>query len=324
MSRQGEGNERISAALREVATLLGSEEENPNPMHLHQAIGLLVRACGDDMIAALAVACKHLALTEKHRDQLIAAFKALKKQLTEKPMLAWILSSPFKYGSNGDGTRRIFVARNGRDLSAIDPVAMPEELVGDAAAPKLLSLCLISGDGSVYLGPVPVFPPLQTDEYRVEKVDDVNPYAGITQIVVSDGLSDRHPVLFATSELAATIAAKLEEGDPVGVQACGRIVTRIVKDAAAKQMADWLEFPPLEGPTIDDMVFPSWLHDAWHRDIRWILNDRDFRVVLIGPTGTGKSEGCLRARLAVWRAAREAKKPLAFLRLSAPHIASSW
>ena len=314
-------NERINAALREIASALGNTDEEPNPALLHHAIAPLMRACGDDPIAALMVACKQLALTENQRNQLVAAFKALKKQLGERPSLAWVLSRPFMYGTNGEASRRIFVSRIGRELYGMECVSVPDDITDPKQAPNPLDLCLISGDGSTYLGKAPVTPPLQADEYMVQRVNE-STFDGISEIVVNEGPEQRRMVLFAPPDLAKTVADKLADGDLVSVQAWGRVAARIVKDGVAQHLEDWLEiYPTPEGPKLEDMVFPEWLHALWRHDVRWIVNNRGFRVALIGPTGVGKSEAVLRAGRA---AAMLTKKPLALIRLSGPQVCSSF
>ena len=247
--------------------------------------------------------------------QLIATLHKMHEHLAESPQLARVLSEPFDFGSNGRTRRVIYVAAVGAGPGRLHCVSFHDDTI---APPPLLSYCFIDGEAQFYLDPaedVPVVP----QEHQATAAEPEGDVPELGQVTVQEG-PDRHLVLYCEQELAELVADRLAAGETVTVRHDGMVVTRLV-ESKAENAEPWLEFPELDGPDLEEMVFPPSLAKEWEKDIRRILQGRSVRVLLIGDTGVGKTEAVLRAAR---RAASRSARRLAMIRLSLSHIGSSY
>jgi hypothetical protein len=310
--------DRIQRALLNARQHI--EECPDDPKAMIEGAQELMAACGNDVHATLGVALRALTLAEGRAAEALAAFKALKAQIEERPRLAWVLSPVFKFGLNGEARSMLYTARVGHDTAGVECTTLPE---GNGHAtlvvPPPLSLCYVDASGGIYLGEAGVPPALLAEEHTVVSVNEDSPWPGIDEIVVVEDGQERRRVLFAPAGFARQIAAKLAAGDHVMVRSEGGVVRRLVKDGGAVAQPDWLEFLGPDGPALADLVFPDRLRRDWDRDLRRMIAGRTFWVGLIGPTGTGKTE-------AVERCAREAGrrtgKRVALIRISIATVGS--
>jgi len=275
----------------------------------------ILASCRGDVYGALEQTVGDAIRARSQRGQLMAMVETFKAQLREQPRLSRVLSRPFEFGTNGDVRRLFYASPPGRE-SAVECVCLAEP---DQTPPPPLAFCYTDPAGKFYLGPAPQLPLVQLEEHSVIRVDRESEFPDVGYVVVNQG-PEQHGVLLADREMVDTIHAHLEEGEGVIVRH-DPLVAREIVESSVKAPEDWLEIPPLDGPALADLVFPGWLQEEWQRDVRWMVSRRPLRVLLIGPTGTGKTEGVLRAGR---EAARKDNRELAIIRMSAPYIGSSY
>lgn len=318
MSRTRLVNDRIEQTLHAAAERLS---ESPDDIEvLRTASAELAAVFGGDSQTAAAVALRAYALAERQAGQAIEALKAMKKQIEERPRLAWVLSPAFPFGHNGGGRQMLYTARVGRDTSAVECTTLPDANGAEKPdVPAPLSLCFVDGSGAFYLGKVGIPPILPSEEHTALAASADTQWPEIGEVVVSDGM-ERRLVLFSRRAVAQRIAELLEAGDTVVVRSEGGIVSRVVRETAGATPI-WLEFLEPDGPSLQDLVLPSWLRADWERDFRRLAAGQTFWVGLLGPTGTGKTEAVKRfAR----EAGRRAGKRAALIHLSIAHVGSAY
>jgi hypothetical protein len=293
--------------------------ENPealeSPDFIRAAVQDFLGSVHGDVYRALEHSVREAIRGRSQRDQLIDMVETFKRQLREQPRLSRVLSPPFQFGTNGDTRRLIYTAPAGRE-SAVECVCLAEP---EQEPPPPLSFCYTDAGGKFYLDAAGDLPLVQLQEHSVTRVDLDGEFPGVGYVVITDG-PEQHSVLLADRELVEAIQGHLEEGEKVIVRH-DSLVARGIVESSVRAPEDWLEIPPLEGPALAELIFPRWLHDEWQRDVRWMVARRPYRVLLIGPTGTGKSEGVVRAGR---QAAVESGRDLAVIRMSASHIGSSY
>ena len=247
--------------------------------------------------------------------QLTEVVEGFREHARQRPQLMRVVSRPFSFGTNGDGRRVVYVASASR----------PNEwhlacLMDEHGAPSPLEWCFTDAEGQFYLGPAPEPLPLRLCDQSRALAAGQHAGLGVGEVVVEDG-PERQTVLFCDKQLAGEIEQKLEQGETVIVRH-DRVFVESIYETKGPPVEDWLEFPPLDGPGLDELIFPPWLVKEWRRDVRRLVRGTAaFRVALIGPTGTGKTEGVIRAGR---EAARQTDRPFALIRISAPHIGSSY
>ena len=299
-----------------------------------EGFGIIERVCGDGESAKAAL-MRRLATCLQQNGEMLGVLKSLREQ---KPTAAWILSPEFAFGSNGQSQRLVFAAPLGRDNAApecyavVDPptdgqaTAAGEPLFG---APSPPFLGLVDATNGLYFGPAVGLPrpPLRAELFEVVASHPQTRFADLGEIEVSDGVGERNFTLLAQSALAQEIKTKMDEdGESVHVRSESGVATGIHKSEDGKH-EDWLEFPPIDGPSVHDLIHPIWLRQQWDRDIRHIAAGRPVRVILIGPTGTGKTTGAERVGRDGVRAAERngnPKKGFVVIRVSSSHVGSSF
>ena len=299
---------------RAAAQVTEKPEVIDDPDFVHAAMGEFLGSVHGNVYGALEQAVREAIRARSQRDQLIDVVETFKRQLRERPRLSRVLGRPFELRTNGDVRRMFYAAPAGRE-SAVECVCLAEP---EAVPPPPLTFCYTDAEGKFYLGEAPELPLVQLQEHSVVRVDLESEFSDAGLVVISQG-PENHSVLLADRELAAAIHAHLEEGEGVIVRH-DPLVARAIVEHSLKAPEDWLEFPALDGPALSDLVFPRWLQEEWQRDVRWMVARRPVRMLLIGPTGTGKTEGALRAGR---QAARDSGRELALIRMSASHIGSS-
>ncbi|MFH1264270.1 MAG: AAA family ATPase [Planctomycetota bacterium] len=316
MSTQGNYRARIGERIEQAAAQV---TENPealeSPDFVRSAAGEILGTCRGDVYGAFEHTVGEAIRVRSQRDQLMAMVETFQAQLREQPRLSRVLSRPFEFGTNGDVRRLFYASPPGRE-SAVECVCLAEP---DQEPPAPLGFCYTDPAGKFYLGPAPNLPVAHLEEHSVIRVDRQSDFDDVGYVVVNQG-PEQNSVLLAKRELVEAIHGHLEEGEGVIVRH-DSLVAREIVESSVKTPEDWLEIPPLDGPSLADMVFPGWLREEWQRDVRWMVSRRPLRVLLIGPTGTGKTEGVLRAGR---QAALKGNRELAIIRMSAPYIGSSY
>jgi len=316
MSTRSNHRQRIGERIEQAAAQVTQNPEIlESPDFVQTTMADVLAGCRGDAYGALRQTVEEAVRARSQRDQLMAVLETFKRQLREQPRLARVLSRPFEFRTNGDVRRLFYAAPAGRE-SAVECVCLAEP---DQVPPPPLSFCYTDQEGKFYLDAAPRLPLVQLEEHSVIRVDSESEFPDVGYVVVSDA-PEHHSVLLAERELVDTIDAHLEEGEGVIVRH-DSLVAREIVESSVKAPEAWLEIPELDGPALADLVFPAWLQEEWQRDVRWMVSRRPLRVLLIGPTGTGKTEGVLRAGR---QAARESKRELAVIRMSAPYIGSSY
>ena len=309
-----------SALLEGLAPYLEAVREDPdclgNSMLLGGAYGILEGLCQGDQAKAKLLAARLILQTSVQRDQLLAAIRAVKDR---KPTLAWVMSTPFEAPDTAGRARQFaYVMPAARDPSIPQPYQIVpqtgDEGDGGEAGPGVPEwdgridavplLAVVDHEARVILRPADQIP---APPFSAEVLQAVSATAGarspeLGEVEVTDG-AQRKFTLPACLKLAREIDAKLKEGESITVRNEGGVAADICRST---EMAPepWLEFVPLEGPGLDELVFPPTLQEQWRRDVRSLVKGRGLRVVCIGPTGLGKTEG-------VKRAGREAARQLA-------------
>lgn len=326
MSKSRMVGERFEHTLVNIAARV---REKPDDIHgLGVAVEEVAAMCGGDLRTAAVVAIRAFALARGQAEEAIAALRAVKAQIEERPQLAWVLSPAFDVPLRTGTRRMIYTARIGRDISGVQVSAVA---AGDSngngngngngsakvEVPPPLSMGLVDASGSFFLGVAAVPPMLPCEEHTALAANPKTEWEGVGEVLVSDTM-ERRMVLYCRKAVAERVAELLAAGDSVVVRSEGGIVSRIVKESAGAN-PPWLEFLEPDGPSLGDLVLPSWLKAAWERDFRRLLAGSTFWVGLIGPTGTGKTE-------AVKRFAREAGsrsgKRAALIHISIAHVGS--
>lgn len=305
-----------------------------DPALMHNAFHMVTKACGSEDIAKSAIV-RRLLLCQHQRDELLAVLKSLRQQ---KPTLAWVVSREFKVDGNGRLLRFVFATPLSRAAQAPECYAVVEDVPDAAGAdgrpeppgtPPPPFLGLIDPANKLFLGPADQLPspPLPAEILHVVSSRPETEFAGLGELEVSDGVQDHSFTLFARRQLAQEVRRKMDEdGEDVHVRSEAGIATAVHKSEDQRH-EDWLEFPPLDGPSAFDLVLPLWLRREWSHDVRNIALGRSVRVMLIGPTGTGKTSAAERVGRDAFKAAAENgrhMKGVALIRVSSSHIGSSF
>jgi hypothetical protein len=311
---------------------------------VRRGLGVFARACGGEAIALDDLWRRFLRRVLRlndvtaQRDKLANLLRGLKEQ----PIVGWVLSPPFSL--NGDGKQHVYAMPLGRDQTpqcyriddGSEPAAAGEADHAVAATPELPVLlppppylAFLEPTTRLFIRPATGVPPAPQ---RAEILEVVAAwpecrFEELGEIEVSEGPEDRKVTLLAERSLARDVKRRLEEGgETVSVRAELGVATGIHR-SGDRRREDWLEFPDLAGPTVKDLVFPRWLRRAWSRDIKHMVRGRGVKVLLLGPTGVGKTSAVEYAGRDMCRlAARRGvpRKGFAVIRLSGPHIGSSF
>jgi len=303
-----------------------------DPALMHTTFDMLSNACGGEEPAKVAI-MRRMLICHQQRAELLAVLKSLRRQ---KPTLAWVLSGEFTTNGDPRPQRFVFAMPLGRAGQAPECYAVMDDGADTdddkpESSPRLDPpfLGLIDPANRLFLGPAVNIPPppLSAEILPVEASRPDTAFDGLGEIEVADSEQKRTFTLFARRELAEEIRHRMDEdGESVRVRSEAGVATAIHK-AEDEHHEDWLEFPSIDGPSVFDLVLPSWLRREWTRDIRNMALGRPVRVVLIGPTGTGKTSAAERVARDVFKAAAKngsCKKGLALIRVSSAHIGSSF
>jgi hypothetical protein len=307
------------------AVLAGADEgDDLDASALRERLSNLVQQAGG-IVNALIVMSKKTRTLARQTGELCGRNQKLERmqreileQIERRPRLARLLAGETLEVTLGDATRRVLpVIEMGRGP---EHVQLPMLLSDSQEVPPPLSSVLVDSSGGFFLGAAEV-PTVACEEHEVVSVDDNDaPVPGVTEVWVADG-PEQHGMRFAPAELADEIRRRLNDGEQVKVRADAAVVHAISGGGVAAT-PPWLEMLDLdEGLGIEDMVFFRWLRDEWEEDIEDLLAGIGRNICLLGPTGTGKTAGVLAmARSAGRRSGRD----VALIRLSMPHIGSSY
>jgi hypothetical protein len=269
---------------------------------------------------------------ERHRwEELAAALKALQ---TEAVDLAWVLTKEFRL--NGGSERFVYALGLGRPevpqlLRVLDRTA-EDDAEGETALPVEMPsppfLGLVESKTKLLVGPAPQTPapPMtaQTSEARA-----VTPQAageGLWEIEIVEGPEERVCTIRAAKELACDVKERLARGERVRVRIeCG--LATAIHSSDSERQSEFVETIDPAGPSVKDLVLPSALRRQWERDIACIALGRSVRVLLTGPTGTGKTTAVERVGRDAFQRRIHAGAPckgIRLVRVSSQDIGSSY
>ena len=222
MNEQRAVNDRINAALRMICTEINEETD---AKALRRGGEKMLVACGGDFFVATGILAKEYALSKNQTQQLLNALQGIKAQLHERPRLARVLGPPVEIGNNGSLKKVVFTTSIGRQFTQISSSALLDGMK-DEDVPPPLSLCLVDTTGAYLLCGIDARVPLEAEEITVEAAGVDTPFPGIGEVVEHDNAGKR-PVIYCSRELARTVAARLEEGEPVSVRLEGGIASSL-------------------------------------------------------------------------------------------------
>jgi len=329
----------IRDQLSPIVSILAKDPERlEDEAFMKQAFVMVEQTCGSDEIAKLTI-LRQLIVCQKQRDELLAVLKSLREQ---KPTLAWILSHEFEINGTDRPKRYVFAAPLGRGtfvsecFQVVEPLNLDVDAESRQATPEVDTdtpdppfLGVIEPANRLFLGPASHIPPppLRSEMFQVVSSYSLTKFENLAEIEVTDGMQEKTFTVLSSVDLAKKIRHKMDEdGEAVNIRVESGVATGIHKSDQQKH-EDWLEFPSLDGPSVTDLIFPATLRKEWERDIRNIALGRPIRVVLIGPTGTGKTSAVERVgRDAVKTNRRKGKhkKGFALIKISSSHIGSSF
>ncbi|GIW89860.1 MAG: hypothetical protein KatS3mg109_0292 [Pirellulaceae bacterium] len=280
---------------------------------VHATVADAMRRAGAANVAAglLGLWLRARAQTE----QLLAVLEGLKSHAEQCPRLMRVVSPVLALEKNGQVRQVVYLA----------PVGRPGELrvaclLDPQMQPAPMEWCLADVEGQFFLGPAPGTPPPRMLYHSRAMAASVRQESQMGELIVED-TPDRQLVLYCRPELAEEVSRLLKDGQTVVVRHDGACAEAIY-DNKQPPAADWLEFPPLDGPGLDELVFPSRLAREWKKDVRRLMRGtHGFRVLLVGPTGVGKTEAVIRTGR---EAARRSGKRFALIRISTPHVGSCY
>jgi hypothetical protein len=328
--QRADADDRREQYNREVensvnALLEGAEAgEEIEPSAFRERLGDLAQRAGGVVNGLIVMSRKTRSLARQNGELRDRATKLehtqrqILEQIEQRPQLARLLTAePIEVVSAGSKRRVLPVIEMGRGA---EHVRLPMLLDEGQEVPPPLSPVIIDATGGFFLGATRI-PTVACEEHDVAGVDDNDaPVAGVTEVWVADG-PEQLGMRLAATELADEIRRRLNDGEVVKVRADAAVVHAISGSGVAAA-PPWLEFLDVnEGPGLEDMVFHRWLRREWEEDIEDLLAGAGRSICLLGPTGTGKTSGVLAMLRTAAR--RSGRKP-ALIRLSMPHIGSSY
>ena len=289
----------------------GAEETAEAPT-LHAK--LLLQVYGDEPQAVVEAMLNYGRAVTRQRDELLAALKKFQHHLEEQPQLVRIVSEAFSFGTNGDGRLMVLTSSLGQHINQVTPLLVPDE----APRPEPLQMGYADKAGSVYLGPATELPLRSMQQHTVVTANESSDWEGVGEVVIETS-NDQQTVLYAERDVAASIAARLEDGESLMVRHDDVTVLRVVDSHKAQE--DWLDYPSVDGPKLDSMIYPRAVRRVWNRCIRSLNKGGSVHVALLGPTGIGKTSGVYCFGRTV---SEETGKPFALIKLSMSSIGSSY
>lgn len=292
-----------------------------------QAVQALAASCGGEKSAILelwrrvAAADGRLRKLEAQNKELVAFIKALEK----KALLGWVLSGSFTL--NGDGRRFVYAMPLARD-AAPQCYEIAEDVLehenGELPAPPFLGL--IQQEARVFFGPAAAPPaPIPAEILRAVSSRDETSFS-VGEIEVTDGPDDRKFTVAASVEIAREVRRKVEEGESVHVRVERGVVTGI-HASEERSPEEWLEFIETEGPCLRDLVLSRKLHRELDKCVRRVAAGESVSLLLMGPTGTGKTTTAVNFARDVYRFAERAGEPkrgCALVHVGAAYTGSSY
>jgi hypothetical protein len=269
---------------------------------------------------------------ERHRwEELAAALKALE---TENVELAWVLTKDFPL--NGGSQRFVYALCLSRPdvlqlLRIMDHVT--EDDVGgqtrtppDMPCPPYLALVEPKTRLLVGLAPQTPPPPLVAQALPAISANSRTDLDGVWEIEVSEGPDERVCTVLAARDLACEVKDRLARGDRVVVRIERGLATAI-HSSDHEQQSEFVETIDPEGSSVKDLILPSVLRRQWEGDIARIAQGKSVQVLLIGPTGIGKTTAVERVGRDAYKRRTQAGagcKGIRLVRISSQDIGSSY
>jgi hypothetical protein len=150
-------------------------------------------------------------------------------------------------------------------------------------------------------------------------VEDECPLPDLAQVRVKDE-TNQAPLLFASPDLAQDIAEHLQSGEEVIARHDHLWIHKIVFRPLS-QDEPFVEHLPAEGLTLDDLILPQSIKADFYEDMENWLDGNEVRVLLVGPTGVGKTGG---VEAAARTNGRRANKEVVRINISSSTVGSKW
>jgi DNA polymerase III delta prime subunit len=313
-----------------IGGMLDDVVRNPklaeDPIHM-QTLNQALTLAGPEKAWPLVV--KRL---QKEHEKCRELLAVLKKLQTENLELGWVLSRALVL--NGDGQRFVYATSLSRpetplllrivDLPSEDGQALAEDRLGPFVPP---CLCLYEPVTRTLLSVSPqVAPPMVARILPVVAANASTKHEALAEIEVTEGLEEHRCTVFAGPDLARDVRRRLDEGESVSVRVeCG--LATAVHSVEGPGHDEFMEPVALDGPGVDDLLLPPGLRAQWRRDIHHMAVGRAVRVLLLGPTGVGKTTAVERVGRDAYRRRIElglACKGVFIIRVSSQDIGSSY
>jgi len=285
--------------LRELMQLVTDHPDAlDDGMFVESAYEQIRSDCGGDGHDAAHELTRKYLKCASDRERLIAAFEELK----EPPLsVAWILSRPLAYGNNGSHGKCVHVLPISQRATPIHlkvaenplhenngepPEELPFQGLVDLGAGAFVASTRDAGWPEL---------PLNGETVQVKGVDPGR-FDGVGELEVVEGPGSAPPPgVYCPQSLAEQIKGKLDGGEIVTVSVEYGVARRIVETTEQHQDPMLQIIPVEEIDPIATMVWPADIHRQFQRDIRNTFKGRTVCVDLVGSTGTGKTQGVMRA-----------------------------
>jgi hypothetical protein len=302
-----------------AAEIRGDDNMLENPTYLQATSMEILTAYGGSIGDAFLALVKEALTAIVAQDRAEETVERIQRAVREQPTLMQVISPPFAFSTNGNGDmcQAIYVTPFGsRQLAHMQVLVLPNGV----ETPKLFSPILTDGEVKVCLGAAPQPPLQQMTEQQVLDVDEHSDLPGMVHVIVKDEMNQT-TLLFATQEMADEITARMKAGEQVVARHDHLKVHKVV-GKKLPQNESFVEYLSADGPTMADFVFSPAIAASFAGDIADLTAGRAFcMVLLVGPTGVGKTSGVY----AALRTAAQAVGKTAVAILISPHtVGSMW
>ena len=261
-----------------------------NPAYLQAVSMEFLNASGGNMGAAFPALIKKTLASLAGRKRVEEAMEKIQRAVREQPTLMRVVSPPFPFSANGNGEmcQGIYVTPFGsRQLAQVQVLALSDGL----ETPDLLSPILTDAEGKVYLGPAPLAPMQLMAEQTVSGVEEQSDLPGMVEVIVKDEMNQT-TLLYATQDMAKQIAVLMNDGEEV-VARHDHLKVHSVKGRGAPENESFVEYLPLDGPTLADFIFSPSIATSFTQDTADLTAGIPLMVLLVGRPGSEKPVGSM-------------------------------
>ncbi len=309
----------LETLLYERAAEIGEDVELlENPVYVEAVSMELLNAYGGSMGEAFPSLVKEAVAAIVSRNRAQEKVEKVRRAVREQPTLMRVISPPFEFSRNGNGDlcQAVYVTPFGsRQLAQMQVLVLAD----DVATPELFSPILTDAESKVYFGAAPQTPLQLMAEQAVLDVEPQSDLPGMVQVVLKDEMNQT-TLLFATQEIAEQIAALRKAGEEV-VARHDHLKVYQVHGRKIPENEAFVEHLSADGPTLTNFIFSQTVAASFAGDIADLNAGRSIMVLLVGPTGVGKTS----AVYATLRTAAAQAGKTAVAILIAPHtVGSMW